>query len=188
MASTRRFDSTPAARAAAVALGRVGRYRWTICALLFFAPTINYIDRQVLGIPALETTRRGEEQLRASPVDSSAGSCFRTRSVLVYVSKAIAIAKERTGAASGTRVAFRRRPQGWTGVSVDLGAQPRRPTVVQDLSLDPVRGRVYYLVPRPGGAEPQIIQGRIDCDSLWGTSRPRYSKQEPAPIVLRRVR
>ena len=30
----------------------VGRYRWTICALLFFATTINYIDRQVLGILA----------------------------------------------------------------------------------------------------------------------------------------
>ena len=32
--------------------GRVGRYRWTICALLFFATTINYIDRSVLGILA----------------------------------------------------------------------------------------------------------------------------------------
>lgn len=29
---------------------RVGYYRWTICALLFFAATVNYIDRQVLGI------------------------------------------------------------------------------------------------------------------------------------------
>lgn len=29
---------------------RFGRYRWVICALLFFATTINYIDRQVLGI------------------------------------------------------------------------------------------------------------------------------------------
>ena len=29
-----------------------GNYRWTICALLFFATTINYIDRQVLGILA----------------------------------------------------------------------------------------------------------------------------------------
>jgi ACS family hexuronate transporter-like MFS transporter len=28
----------------------VGRFRWTICALLFFATTINYVDRQVLGI------------------------------------------------------------------------------------------------------------------------------------------
>jgi ACS family hexuronate transporter-like MFS transporter len=27
-------------------------YRWTICALLFFATTINYMDRQVLGILA----------------------------------------------------------------------------------------------------------------------------------------
>src|SRR5438045_3906421 len=34
------------------AIERVGRYRWTICALLFFATTINYIDRQVLGILA----------------------------------------------------------------------------------------------------------------------------------------
>ncbi len=29
-----------------------GRYRWTICSLLFVATTINYIDRQVLGILA----------------------------------------------------------------------------------------------------------------------------------------
>jgi ACS family hexuronate transporter-like MFS transporter len=31
---------------------RVGRYRWVICALLFFATTINYMDRQILGILA----------------------------------------------------------------------------------------------------------------------------------------
>src|SRR3954463_4250511 len=31
---------------------QVGRYRWVICDLLFFAATINYIDRQVLGILA----------------------------------------------------------------------------------------------------------------------------------------
>ncbi len=28
----------------------IGRYRWVICGLLFFASTINYIDRQVIGI------------------------------------------------------------------------------------------------------------------------------------------
>jgi ACS family hexuronate transporter-like MFS transporter len=33
---------------------RVGHYRWVICALLFFATTINYIDRQVFGILAPE--------------------------------------------------------------------------------------------------------------------------------------
>src|SRR5690554_3335543 len=31
---------------------KVGNFRWRICALLFFATTINYIDRQVLGILA----------------------------------------------------------------------------------------------------------------------------------------
>jgi len=29
---------------------RVGYYRWVICALLFLAATVNYIDRQVIGI------------------------------------------------------------------------------------------------------------------------------------------
>jgi ACS family hexuronate transporter-like MFS transporter len=29
---------------------RATRYRWTICALLFFATTINYIDRQILSL------------------------------------------------------------------------------------------------------------------------------------------
>jgi len=35
---------------------KVGYYRWTVCALLFCATTINYIDRQVIGIlaPLLE--------------------------------------------------------------------------------------------------------------------------------------
>ncbi|OYV88047.1 MAG: hypothetical protein B7Z63_01470 [Ignavibacteriae bacterium 37-53-5] len=32
--------------------GKTGHYRWSVCALLFFATTINYIDRQVLGILA----------------------------------------------------------------------------------------------------------------------------------------
>jgi ACS family hexuronate transporter-like MFS transporter len=29
---------------------RIGKYRWTIVALLFFATTINYLDRQVIGL------------------------------------------------------------------------------------------------------------------------------------------
>ena len=34
----------------------IGKYRWTICSLLFFATTINYLDRQVLSLlkPSLE--------------------------------------------------------------------------------------------------------------------------------------
>jgi ACS family hexuronate transporter-like MFS transporter len=30
--------------------GKIGNYRWVICALLFFATTINYIDRQILAL------------------------------------------------------------------------------------------------------------------------------------------
>lgn len=35
---------------------KIGNYRWTICALLFFATTVNYLDRQVLSLlkPVLE--------------------------------------------------------------------------------------------------------------------------------------
>jgi ACS family hexuronate transporter-like MFS transporter len=37
-------------------VSRRGNYRWIVCALLFFATTINYIDRQVIGLlkPTLE--------------------------------------------------------------------------------------------------------------------------------------
>lgn len=35
----------------------VGNYRWVVCALIFFATTINYIDRQIISLlkPTLET-------------------------------------------------------------------------------------------------------------------------------------
>jgi MFS transporter, ACS family, hexuronate transporter len=36
---------------------RIGRYRWVICGLLFFATTVNYIDRQVLGILSKDLQR-----------------------------------------------------------------------------------------------------------------------------------
>ena len=35
----------------------MGRLRWVVCALLFFATTINYVDRQVLGILAPDLQR-----------------------------------------------------------------------------------------------------------------------------------
>src|SRR5690348_3593560 len=48
---------TPNSPRSPAGAGGIGRYRWTICALLFFATTINYIDRQVLGLlaPMLQT-------------------------------------------------------------------------------------------------------------------------------------
>lgn len=38
------------------AAGRVGRYRWVICGLLFAATAINYVDRQMIGVlkPTIE--------------------------------------------------------------------------------------------------------------------------------------
>jgi ACS family hexuronate transporter-like MFS transporter len=44
--------------AAVAAPAGVGRFRWIICALLFFAATINYVDRQVIGI--LKPTLQGQ--------------------------------------------------------------------------------------------------------------------------------
>ena len=42
---------------------RTSSYRWTICALLFVATTINYVDRQVLGVlaPTLQRALKWSE-------------------------------------------------------------------------------------------------------------------------------
>jgi ACS family hexuronate transporter-like MFS transporter len=29
---------------------KIGKYRWTICALVFFATTVNYLDRAVISL------------------------------------------------------------------------------------------------------------------------------------------
>jgi ACS family hexuronate transporter-like MFS transporter len=54
--------AVPSGRAASVesapAAARPGYFRWVICALLFLASTINYIDRQVIGI--LKPTLQGQ--------------------------------------------------------------------------------------------------------------------------------
>src|SRR5438552_10115007 len=54
------FAGASATGGASVVFGsvetRIGNYRWVICALLFFATTINYIDRQILGILATDET------------------------------------------------------------------------------------------------------------------------------------
>src|SRR3546814_11361645 len=47
----------PAASDPAIPAPPPGRFRWAICALLFFVITINYVDRQVIGVlkPVIET-------------------------------------------------------------------------------------------------------------------------------------
>ncbi len=40
-----------------MSMEKIGKYRWTICALLFFATTINYLDRQVLSLLAPDLSK-----------------------------------------------------------------------------------------------------------------------------------
>lgn len=49
MSSSSSVTAAPSATASSAAV-RVGRYRWYICTLLFFAAAINYVDRQTIGI------------------------------------------------------------------------------------------------------------------------------------------
>jgi ACS family hexuronate transporter-like MFS transporter len=53
-----KHDLTGDAVAMPAASPAVGNFRWTICALLFFATTVNYLDRQVLSLlaPSLSKT------------------------------------------------------------------------------------------------------------------------------------
>jgi ACS family hexuronate transporter-like MFS transporter len=50
-------DSTHPPRPAPEAGVKTGSYRWVICALLFSATTINYMDRQILGLLAPDLQR-----------------------------------------------------------------------------------------------------------------------------------
>jgi len=49
-------------------LQKAGRYRWRICALLFFATTINYVDRNVLSFTMIDDAFRKE--MLGLPVDA----------------------------------------------------------------------------------------------------------------------
>jgi ACS family hexuronate transporter-like MFS transporter len=51
-------SNPPQADARSRTMQAVGHYRWTICALLFFGTTMNYVDRQVLGLLAPELQTR----------------------------------------------------------------------------------------------------------------------------------
>ncbi|MFD3003213.1 MFS transporter [Pontibacter toksunensis] len=56
--------------------GKMGSYRWVVCALLFFATTINYLDRQIIGLlkPALEVQFNWTESDYSSIVMAFAAS------------------------------------------------------------------------------------------------------------------
>ncbi|MBB6094679.1 ACS family hexuronate transporter-like MFS transporter [Povalibacter uvarum] len=58
------MQANSAVAEASSATGVIGHYRWRICALLLFATTINYVDRQVLGVlaPSLQGEIGWDEQ------------------------------------------------------------------------------------------------------------------------------
>jgi len=58
----------------------IGNYRWTICALVFFATTINYLDRQVISLlkPYLEADGLfGNDPARYESVYANIVICFQ---------------------------------------------------------------------------------------------------------------
>jgi ACS family hexuronate transporter-like MFS transporter len=67
MAETREQAAAALDTAMPVVVPAAGHYRWMICALLFFAATVNYIDRQVIGLlkPTLQ------QELHWSEIDYS---------------------------------------------------------------------------------------------------------------------
>src|SRR6201985_1830603 len=51
-------QTDPERKESGVSSSRLGNVRWTICAMLFFATSINYMDRQVIALlkPTLQHT------------------------------------------------------------------------------------------------------------------------------------
>ena len=63
----------------------LGRFRWRICAVLFLATTINYIDRNVFSFTMLDTTFR--HQMLGLPLDQplTAGDLVTFKERMGYV-------------------------------------------------------------------------------------------------------
>ena len=70
MTSTVEREAQSLKATAALPTGRVGRYRWVICGLLFAAMVCNYIDRQMIGLlkPTLQRDMGWTEQSYADIV------------------------------------------------------------------------------------------------------------------------
>ncbi len=66
-----------------------GRYRWVICALLFFATTINYVDRQVLGILA-PTLQNGPALFEPHMIEDPLDLAQKLRAPTTPAQKAVA--------------------------------------------------------------------------------------------------
>ena len=83
------------------AAGRVGRYRWVICGLLFAATAINYVDRQMIGVlkPTIEQELGWSETTYADIV-----IWFQLAYAIGYLSFGRIV--DKVGARTGYAVAF----------------------------------------------------------------------------------
>ena len=84
------MPSTPAA--APPPQFRLGRYRWRICAILFFATTINYVDRNVLSFTMLDEPFR--HQMLGLPAGTPLGPAevARFKELMGYVDASFKLA------------------------------------------------------------------------------------------------
>ncbi|HEX2716500.1 MAG TPA: hypothetical protein VHM30_19745 [Gemmatimonadaceae bacterium] len=110
--------------------------------------------------------------------------CLRGDTLLVYSSEQPA--DERTGDASGDRVTLRRGAGGWSGIGVAVGSDVGGEPTLDSLDLNVEQGTIRYRMPLGFGTY-WAVEGRIDCDSIWGRGRPAAGGAASA-VVLRRVR
>ena len=75
------LQPSPAGAQPSAIVAHIGRYRWTICGLIFLITTLNYMDRQVLALllPVLQDPVTGGDHVaHAVDVIRKAGTCVLT--------------------------------------------------------------------------------------------------------------
>lgn len=112
-------------------------------------------------------------------------SCLARDSLFTYTDVA-AQADERTGDVSGTRVTLHRASQGWSGTGITVAGPEGIDPTLDSLRVDAAAGSIHFRMPLGFGGY-WIVDGRVDCDSLWGTAHPSTAPRESSPVMLHRA-
>ena len=131
--------TSPSPVAVSAPAARIGHYRWVVCALLFFATTVNYIDRQIIGI------------LKPTLVEQFGWSDERIYAAIVFTFQlAYAIGLLLAGRVMdklGTRIGFSLAVVLWSIAAVGHAAADWFPWLkLPTLNLDPNTGLAIVLV------------------------------------------
>jgi hypothetical protein len=149
--------------------------------------------RQASEHPAPDSTKgRGRSSIQetteaarsAAPVTAPA-SCLAADSLFTYTDAA-AHADERTGDVSGTRITLHRASHGWSGTGISLAGPEGIDPTLDSLTVDAAAGKIRFRMPLGFGGY-WIVDGRLDCDSLWGTGHPSTAPTERSRVMLHRV-